>query len=90
MPPNASDLKNTKFRIFTLNRSWVMLFTDTHTENLTPKKCDFWIQGTWNRVNPTKSQFWKFDPKQFYFLPYHIFIINIFTIVIITRESKKL
>ena len=27
------------------------------------KKCDFWIQGTSKRVNPSKSPFRKFDPK---------------------------
>ena len=41
---------------------WVMLTTyKRHADKLL--KCDFQIQGTSKRVNPSKSLFPKFDPK---------------------------
>ena len=43
-----------------------MLITDTHTDE--KLKCNFRIQGTSKRVNPSKSPFRKFDPKTILFL----------------------
>ena len=43
-----------------------MLITDTHRETHAQterEKCDFRIQGTSKRVNPSKSPLRKFDPK---------------------------
>ena len=45
-----------------------MIITDTRTQRPTSK--NVWIQETSRRINPSKTQFRKFDPKTKLSLPY--------------------
>ena len=63
------QMLNTKFDVSAVICFWVMLITDTHvdiqTHIQTDQRVKMWFSdsGDLKYVNPSKSSFWKLDPK---------------------------